>query len=633
MSTVFSSERNPNLAPWSPPFRVALVSMPWASLEMPSLALSTLVPLAEDHADVESVDVIYGNVLFADYMAAFSAGSITSADHVEIAFGYYLAVGEWIFSSALHRDDTPAESTAYYRAATRKGADLAKAAFMYDAAPAFVRSLAETIGKGAYGIVGMTSTFDQNVPSLALAREIKIRYPHVLTLMGGANCDDVQGAALHRNFPEIDFVVRGEAELTLPALLTALSSADVESELSRIPGLCWRRDDGRSTVNPPTPKPVSMDEIPTPDYRAYFRAFAASDSCRDLTPKIVLEGGRGCWWGQKHHCTFCGLNGSLMAFRSKESARVMAELEAALQEHQVLDVLFADNILDMKYIRELFPMLAERDWDLQVFFEVKSNLRSEQVARLADARVTQVQPGIESLSTHVLGLMRKGVTAWQNVRLLRDCATYDIYAGWNWLYGFPGETAEDYLSVLRQVPRLTHLTPPEGVYRIVLTRFSPYFSDPSLGLTNRGAPPLLTSVYRLAEAEMREITYMFESEAAGIDAPVVKSLEEASKSWHDHHAQSALVAVEEGPALRFLDTRAGRRVEFTLEDAEASAYKAALAGAPLRVLRQRLADAGVRVPDIARTLNEWEERELVFCDGDHVVALATGLTEDHGSSQ
>lgn len=32
---------------------------------------------------------------------------------------------------------------------------------------------------------------------------------------------------------------------------------------------------------------------------------------------LVLEGARGCWWGEKHHCTFCGLNGSLMKFRSK----------------------------------------------------------------------------------------------------------------------------------------------------------------------------------------------------------------------------------------------------------------------------------------------------------------------------
>ena len=63
---------------------------------------------------------------------------------------------------------------------------------------------------------------------------------------------------------------------------------------------------------------------------------------------------------------------------------------------------------------------------------------------MAQAGVTKIQPGIESLSSNVLRLMRKGVRAIQNVNLLRWAQYYDIDVAWNLLWGFPGETEQDY---------------------------------------------------------------------------------------------------------------------------------------------------------------------------------------------
>jgi radical SAM superfamily enzyme YgiQ (UPF0313 family) len=39
-----------------------------------------------------------------------------------------------------------------------------------------------------------------------------------------------------------------------------------------------------------------------------------------------METARGCWWGAKHHCTFCGLNQNDMAFRAKSPQCAMDEL-------------------------------------------------------------------------------------------------------------------------------------------------------------------------------------------------------------------------------------------------------------------------------------------------------------------
>src|SRR5262249_29657454 len=150
---------------------------------------------------------------------------------------------------------------------------------------------------------------------------------------------------------------------------------------------------------------------------------------------LSFESARGCWWGEVAHCTFCGLNGATMAFRSKSAPRVLSEVLTLARKYRVLDLHAVDNILDHAYFEDLLPALAASGLDLSVFYEVKSNLKRHQLERLRDAGVDQIQPGIESLSTPILRLMRKGVTAWQNVRLLKWCAELGIDVLWNLLYG------------------------------------------------------------------------------------------------------------------------------------------------------------------------------------------------------
>ena len=57
----------------------------------------------------------------------------------------------------------------------------------------------------------------------------------------------------------------------------------------------------------------------------------------------------------------------------------------------------ADNILDMNHFRSVLPALAQAGTPYELFYEIKANLRREQVATLAASGVTKVQPGIESL--------------------------------------------------------------------------------------------------------------------------------------------------------------------------------------------------------------------------------------------
>ena len=65
---------------------------------------------------------------------------------------------------------------------------------------------------------------------------------------------------------------------------------------------------------------------PIPDYRDFFEQFERSRFGRGWQPSVFVETSRGCWWGERMHCTFCGLNGATMTYRSKSAPRALAEL-------------------------------------------------------------------------------------------------------------------------------------------------------------------------------------------------------------------------------------------------------------------------------------------------------------------
>src|SRR5262249_25280495 len=160
------------------------------------------------------------------------------------------------------------------------------------------------------------------------------------------------------------------------------------------------------------------------DFDPFFEQRRASPTVAGLASTLLMETARGCWWGERSHCTFCGLNGATMAFRSKTPERVLAETRFLRERHGVATVSVVDDILDMRYFRSVLPRLAEADLGMEFFWEVKANLTRGQVHQLHAAGVRAIQPGIESFSDHVLALMRKGTTAFHNIELLKWCREY-----------------------------------------------------------------------------------------------------------------------------------------------------------------------------------------------------------------
>jgi ribosomal peptide maturation radical SAM protein 1 len=605
--------------------RVELVTMPWQRLDAPSIALGILRKVTEEHDGVALVHESYLNLAWAEFLLQEVEPPIEPDLYSEVAeVGFFFGVGEWIFSGAID-DVAPSTPADYFDYLSAKEIELPllQLEHMWRLAPRFVQQQAESIVGREPDVVGFTTTFMQNTSSLALAKAIRARRPETVIVFGGGNCDGPQGVQLHQSFDFLDFVARGEGERLFPALLDVLLGRRRAEEVA---GLCWRSPGGESVANPSNTAPLPAEEFGVPDYSAYFTLLGSSPLAGYVVPKLVVETSRGCWWGQRQHCTFCGLNGSTMEYRSKSPAAALREIEAVVRRFRVLDVLVVDNIMDADYLGTLLPDLANRGWDLNVHYEIKSNLNAADVRALRQAGVRHIQPGIESLSTRVLRLMRKGVNALQNVRLLRQAEEQGITVSWNYLYGFPGEDASDYTPVIEQAPRLTHLQPPSGASRIVLERFSPFFEDASLGFLLRRPADFYRYIYRLDTRALRQMVYLFDTTAEGIGGALEKELIEAMLGWRRDYVDSELTWVAAGSEVHIRDRRTGWPASDLVLDQgwEVASWRLLEQGISAPRLRKEIGKAlgDTAAGEVTGFIEELDARGLVFREHDAYVTLA-----------
>jgi ribosomal peptide maturation radical SAM protein 1 len=569
---------------------VCLVSMPYASLTRPSLALGLLSGILA--AEGFRVKAAHANLWFGEsvglrlYRQAESLMTFLS--------------GEWTFAAAAFGDDPRRESKdAEYLRQVREGFMLlaqqkarqgpAEARRSGDAlvrdlwalraaATLFVDEVARRVLATGARVVGCTSTFEQHVASLALLRRIRELDPGIITMMGGANCETVMGETTHRCFPWVDYVVSGEADGIIADLCRLALTRGRDVEPGELPPAVLgpghrkaARPAGRAG-SVPRGLFSDLDSLPTPQFDDYFQTLESSSLRGFVRPGLPVETSRGCWWGAVHQCTFCGLNGAGMGYRSKSAERVLAELHELEDRYGISDFEVVDNILDMGYFKSLLPMLAADGRQRRIFYEIKANVTRERIADMVRAGITWVQPGIENLHTEVLRLMDKGIKGWQNIQLLKWAREFGMNVSWSVLWGFPGEKDDWYKEFSSWLPALEHLQPPFGLVRIRFDRYSVYHEQArryGLFLFPIGA---MSFVYPVAPGDLDNLTYFFSTEPG---AAVVPNSEKSAmqnrpgtmavlggiKEWQMEHAKrhATLCMEDHDGVLEITDTRSCAR--------------------------------------------------------------------------
>jgi ribosomal peptide maturation radical SAM protein 1 len=549
--------------------RVALISMPTLSSFRPSFQLALLKPtLQRAGINVQT---------FSLYM--YFAAHIGFKLNDVLADVRPCIPSEWLWSKAAFGDFcNEDEYIDHYRdtleALTREaGCSIDDLKYIRNHKTfSFIDFCLNSTDWSRFQLIGFSIVFQQMTASLALAQAMKERFPHIPIILGGGAFEDDIAFSIMQGCPYIDFIHCGDADETFPQMLRRFDRGE---SMEDVPGLMWRKD-GDIIYNGRAPNLMDMDSTPIPDYDEYYYAVKASGFERSPIRKNLLlpiETARGCWWGYKNHCAFCGLNCAGLKFRCKSPDNALEMIKELSLKYNHLVFNAIDNIMSNDYIEHLFGKLADNHSDIKLHYEVRPHFSRKQLGRMKRGGLFSVQPGIESYSTHSLKLMNKLLTGIRNVEFTKWCTYYGITNLYNILHGFPGETVEDVEIQCRLFDKILHLQPPYCASRARPERGSPMYRDLE-GYSISEMTPLYCyhHIYPSDQFDLDKVSHYFQHEIGNVLTieelrPLYLKIRDWRQSWHGKN-RCILKYKKSWEAVHIFDTRFGDLRRYIYKDRE-----------------------------------------------------------------
>jgi len=616
-------------------YRICLVNLPFISLAVPSIALTQLKSVIRSQFQEKvSVEIIYVSHDFGKQIGVDLYQYI--AESME---ALYAGLGDWFFRQAAFPelpDNTEKYLRRYFWRKTERSQQVKDViAQKRPKLDAYIDELITKYQLDQADLVGFASMFMQNVAAFAFARKLKQRNPSLITVLGGANCEFPMGKVIAEKVSGIDFVFSGPALKNFPEFVQHCLDGNL-SNCHSISGVFSKNIE----LSQPGAKIIGDElSIDTPielDYEDFMHRFNECCAGAKLEPTVMFETSRGCWWGQRAHCTFCGLNGESMAYRAMKPDLAIQQIKSLFRySDRARSIMAVDNILPKSYLQQVLPFIDPPP-DTEIFYEVKADLSEQDVAVLAKARVMRLQPGIESLATSTLKLMKKGTTAFQNINLLKNCALYGISPIWNILVGFPGEKADVYQRYLEIIPPLAHLHPPSGVFPIRFDRFSPYHREAQSYGLNLSPMDFYFMIYPFSEADLNDFAYYFSDQNLLAEYfntmtawfhQVRGVVDQWKARWTDAKQNVPPRLYFQGDTEIIYDSRSGSVVKHNL----GATGKAILDHLSKPTWIEELINTFTARcgDDVSGIINLLEEKGLVFREGDRLLSLVLSREPEH----
>ncbi len=555
-------------------FPVVLVNPPLAPLR-PSLGLG-LLKAANERAGIPT-HVIEAQMRFArqfgvrryQHLASNATGSALLVEWLfaRIAFGYSpgspLTEGEWLRGPDVGAHVEILGLSPSVRTLEEALRDMEER--HRDFFQAFLDGLVDQVVASGAKVLGASSTFEQTTAALALFRTAKAR-GEITTVLGGYNCEGYAGRVLARQCADLDIAFSGEADVLFPRMCQEILEHGRVEGIRAAGRVAWTR---ANSVGPRPAQPLrasveNLDGLPLPDYGPALADYREAGLGEALGPPAVpFETSRGCWWGQKLQCKFCGLSDAALRYRQKTPDRAVVEVAELSRLHGVEDFIATDLIMPTDFVGPFLERLEGLPGRPTFFYETKSNLGFEKMRRLARAGVNRLQPGIEALDDGILREINKGARALQNIALLKHAARLKVWAYWNVLLGFPGVSKEQDLAQLEVFPALYHLQPPMYVNPVRFDRDSVYHRRPGdHGLRLEPAWGYRL-VYPFPDEDLEDFAYYFtdrEHERTYSDPAFLRPFQEKHREWSRSYLRGAALtyALEEGQ-LVVTDSRGDAR--------------------------------------------------------------------------
>jgi radical SAM superfamily enzyme YgiQ (UPF0313 family) len=282
----------------------------------------------------------------------------------------------------------------------------------------------------SFDLFGFSTICSSYPLTLRMARGIKRTHPEAIVVLGGPQASVVDVQTL-RAFPFIDFIVRGEAEETLPSLLDAISGAHSYDTIS---GITFRR--GENVVrNPNAPVIHDLDGLPMPAFHLYPHL----KSCG----YVPLELGRGCPFA----CSFCSTNDFFRRqFRLKSPERIIEQMKLIKEEYGInsFDLIHDMFTVDRRRVVEFCEALRRCGDKFYWGCSARTDcVDDELIALMARAGCRGIFFGIETGSDRMQRRIDKRLDLAEAALMIKSANKRRINTTVSLIIGFPEETKKD----------------------------------------------------------------------------------------------------------------------------------------------------------------------------------------------
>lgn len=587
--------------------------MPWSRRDRPSAAIGALAAwLSRERPSARVIPrsefVRVSEALGADLYDALSVSAYSMGELLYLAILY----PERMSSVRVAFDAWAAERQEHREAGTAFDDVIA-------ALQAHLERAADAIVAEAPDVLGLTTSFGQLFANITLARAVKARRSSVRVVLGGSTVSSRVGSSILGEYPEVDYVVQGEGERPLLALVDALMgvgpppSAGVVARGDASPARLWEVDD--------------LDALPLPTFDEYVALAEEAN----IHWELPIEGSRGCWWDRTRRagdptatCYFCNLNVQWGGYREKSVARVIAEADELSSRYTNPRIYFLDNILRARGAIALGEGLRDLGKDLTVFYEMRAHVTSRELLAMWEGGLRSTQLGIEALSTSLLRRMGKGTSTIQNLQAMRGCLELGILNIGNLIVAFPGTTPAEYVECTRVVRDFALSFTPLSLSRFGLGMDSTVDAlRERFGVTDvRNSDAYAPGMPAPVRARLTLFDRAFD---LATPPPSFADLYEACESWRALHVQPRREPLlhyrDGGTYLAVYDERFGDIRTGVFTDVAREIYLSCMEVRTRGELGRRFAE---RATDAAldEILAAFEENRILFREGDRLLSLA-----------
>jgi radical SAM superfamily enzyme YgiQ (UPF0313 family) len=308
--------------------------------------------------------------------------------------------------------------------------------------------------------VGFTTRCDDYHCILKIVEGFRELSPATPVVLGGPQATVTDQETL-RLFPAVDFIVRNEAEETLPELLVAMNDG---GDFAAVAGLSWRRR-GEPVRNLDRPLIKDLDAYPMPAYGLYGH---------DFQGRWPVEVGRGCPFA----CTFCSTSVYFhRSFRLKSAARIAAEIRHLQEAFGARQFMFVHDMftVNKRRVKEICRVLEETtpgvSWSCSARLDC---IDDDLLDAMRRAGCDSIFIGIEAGSQRQQKLLNKHLDLTDLEPKIRSLKAKGYTLTTSFITGFDEETREDLEETLETLYRCMVA----GVEVIQLHLWAPLIGSP-----------------------------------------------------------------------------------------------------------------------------------------------------------